>query len=98
MGPVLSARGLTTYYVLFFIELATRAVRIAGITTNPRKAGFFKSLAMSAMSMTVRYPKGRKLVIDRDAKYLGDRRKFIEEQGVEVIPDHTGCWGDKPRP
>ena len=60
-GAVLSARGLTTYYVLFFIELATRAVRIAGITTNPRKAGFFKSLAMSAMSMTVRYPKGRKL-------------------------------------
>jgi putative transposase len=29
--------------------------------------------------------RGRKLLIDRDAKYSGDWRKFIEEQGVEVI-------------
>ena len=28
---------------------------------------------------------GRKLLINRDAKYSGDWRKFIEEQGVEVI-------------
>ena len=28
---------------------------------------------------------GRKLLIDRGAKYSGDCRKFIEEQGVEVI-------------
>ena len=27
-----------TYYVLFFIELPTRMVRIAGITTNPAEA------------------------------------------------------------
>jgi putative transposase len=28
---------------------------------------------------------GKKLLIDRDAKYSGDWREFIEEQGVEVI-------------
>ena len=28
---------------------------------------------------------GRKLLIDRDAKYSGDWRQFIEEQGMEVI-------------
>ena len=28
---------------------------------------------------------GRKLLIDRDAKYSGDWRAFLEEQGVEVI-------------
>ena len=28
--------GLTTYYVLFFIQLSTRTVKIAGITINPR--------------------------------------------------------------
>ena len=27
----------------------------------------------------------RMLLIDRDAKYPGDWRQFIEEQGVEVI-------------
>ena len=30
--------GLVTYYVLFFIEQPTRAVKIAGITTNPAEA------------------------------------------------------------
>jgi hypothetical protein len=28
---------------------------------------------------------GRKLIVDRDAKYSNDWRCFIEEQGVEVI-------------
>jgi putative transposase len=31
-------QGLTTYYVLFVIELSTRLVKIAGITTNPDAA------------------------------------------------------------
>ena len=35
-------RGLVTYYVLFFIELPTRAVRIAGITTSPAEAWSFR--------------------------------------------------------
>jgi hypothetical protein len=30
-----TAHGLITHYVLFAIDLATRAVEIAGVTTNP---------------------------------------------------------------
>src|ERR1700686_1936363 len=32
---VLTLRGLVTYYVLFFIHLASRRVSIAGITDHP---------------------------------------------------------------
>jgi transposase InsO family protein len=34
-AEVWTVTGLRTYYVLFFIELKSRRVRIAGVTTNP---------------------------------------------------------------
>ena len=78
-------RGLMTYYVLFFIELPTRAVRIGGITTNPAEAWMLQ-IARNACDVDDGVlSEGRKLLIDRDAKYSGDWRQFIEEQGVEVI-------------
>jgi hypothetical protein len=32
---VCTIRGLVTHYVLFFIDIASRAVKIAGITPHP---------------------------------------------------------------
>jgi hypothetical protein len=32
---VLTLKGLTTYYVLFFLHLETRRVNLAGFTPNP---------------------------------------------------------------
>ena len=67
-------RGLMTYYVLFFIELPTRAVRIAGITTNPAE-GWMLQIARNACDVDDGVlSEGRKLLIDRDAKYSGDWR------------------------
>jgi transposase InsO family protein len=60
-------------------------VRIAGITTNPTEAWMLQ-LARNACDVEDGVlSSGRKLLIDRDAKYSSDWRSFIEEQGVEVI-------------
>ena len=78
-------RRLMTYYVLFFIELPTRAVRIAGITTSPAK-GWMLQVARNACDVDDGVlSEGRKLLIDQDAKYSGDWRTFVKQQGVEVI-------------
>ena len=74
-----------TYCVLFFIELPTRAVRIGGITTNPAEAWMLQ-IARNAFDVDDGVlPEGTKVLIDRDAKYSGNWRAFLEEQGVEVI-------------
>jgi transposase InsO family protein len=78
-------QGLITYYVLFFIELPTRAVRIAGITTNPSEPWMLQ-LARNACDLEDGVlSNGRTLLIDRNAKYSREWRSFIAEQGVEVI-------------
>ena len=74
-----------TYYVLFFIELPTRAVRIAGITTNPAEAWMLQMARDVCDVDDGVLSEGRKLLIDRDAKYSGDWRAFLKEPGVEII-------------
>ena len=55
-----------TYYVLFFIEVPTRTVRIAGITTNPAEAWMLQ-IARNACDVDEGVlSEGRKLLIDRD--------------------------------
>jgi putative transposase len=77
--------GLVTYYVLFLIELPTRAVRIAGITTNPAE-GWMLQIARNLCDVEDGVlTQGRKLIVDRDTKYSHHWRSFIEEQGAEVI-------------
>ena len=77
--------GLVTYYVLFFLELSARAVKIAGITTNPAE-DWMLQIARNACDVEDGVlTEGRTLLIDRDAKYSHDWRAFLEEEGVEVV-------------
>jgi len=77
--------GLVTYYVLFFIELSTRAVRIAGITTNPAEAWMLQ-IARNLCDVEDGVLRGStKLIIDRDTKYSHDWRVWLNREGVEVI-------------
>jgi putative transposase len=78
-------RGLTTYYVLFFLELSTRVVKIAGITTNPDTAWMLQ-MARNATDVETGLLVGKhKLIIDRDTKYCREFRELLKRFGTEVI-------------
>jgi putative transposase len=78
-------QGLTTYYVLFFIELSTRMVKIAGVSTNPDTAWMLQ-IGRSLLDCEdgVLADK-RKLIIDRDTKYCADFRNLLLNAGCEII-------------
>jgi transposase InsO family protein len=74
-----------TYYVLFVIELATRKVCIAGVTTHPDTSWMLQMArhltdAVDGILVGKRY-----LILDRDAKYCEQFRAFLKREGVEVI-------------
>ena len=77
--------GLTTYYVLFFIQVSTRTVRIAGVTINP-DAVWMLQIARNMTDEEVGMLHGnRKLIIDRDTKYCQDFRQLVEQAGTTII-------------
>jgi transposase len=62
--------GLVTYYVLFFMELLTRRVHIAGITPNP-DGRFILQVARNLTDAFDGFLLGKRyLILDRDGKYL----------------------------
>ena len=75
--------GLKTLYVLFFIELSTRRVRLAGVTEHPDSAWVTqqaRNLAIEERLSGVRF-----LLRDRDAKYCGPFDAVLRGEGVRVI-------------
>ena len=77
--------GLTTYYVLFFIQLSTRTVKIAGVTINP-DAIWMTQIARNLTDAEFDLLRGnQKLIIDRDTKYCNDFRQLIEKAGTTII-------------
>ena len=76
--------GLTTYYVLFFIQLSTRTVKIAGSTVSP-DAVWMLQIARNTGEDVGMWHDNRKLIIDRDTKYCHDFRQLIEEAGTTII-------------
>jgi putative transposase len=63
---------LRGYYVLFFIEHATRRVWLAGCTTNPD--GNWVTQQARSLTFTGLLERTRFLIRDRDSKYSGPLR------------------------
>jgi putative transposase len=71
--------------VLFFIELSSRRVHVAGVTANPSRAWVTQQARNLAMTPQERGRRLRFLIHDRDAKFSAPFDEVFEAEGVEVI-------------
>ena len=74
---------LKTLYVLFFMELSTRKVHLAGVIAHPDScwvAQQARNLAMEDRLAGIQF-----LIRDRDAKYSGPFDEVFRSEGVRVI-------------
>jgi putative transposase len=74
---------LRRYYVLFFIELQTRRVHLAGATTNPD--GRWVVQQARNLSLTAALDDITFLIRDRDSKFTGGFAEVFRTEGVTVI-------------
>jgi transposase InsO family protein len=76
---------LKRFYVLFFIELATRRVHLAGITTNPDGPWATQQARNLLMQLDEEGVRPRFLVRDRDSKFTRDFDEVFRSAGIRVI-------------
>jgi putative transposase len=76
---------LRRYYVLFFIELGSRRVHLAGCTTNP--TGAWVTQQARNLSFTRLFERTRFLIHDRDSKFSASFDEVFRSEAIKVI--HT---------
>ncbi len=72
-------------YVLFFIELGSRRVHLAGCTTNPNGTWTAQQARQLAWSLSERLTPVRFLIHDRDSKFSRTFDEVFRSEGVEII-------------
>ncbi len=68
-AEVWTRSGLVTYYILFFIQVESRKVHLAGLTPNPNAAWMIQMARNVTMAEGEFLAPGQRLLHDRDAKY-----------------------------
>jgi putative transposase len=82
---VCTLRGFVTYYVLFFVDLPTRSVHIAGITRNPDELWMMQT-ARNLTDHCDGFLRGKThLILDRDTKYTKAFCSALEREGVGTV-------------
>jgi transposase InsO family protein len=76
---------LKRFYVLFFIELATRRVRVAGITSNPDGPWVTQQARNLLMQLDDDGGQIRFIIRDRDTKFTRDFDEAFRSEGIRVI-------------
>jgi hypothetical protein len=82
---VLTLKGLTTYYVLFFIYLETRQVKLAGFTPYPDQEWMEQQARNMTMEEWGSLRGCRYLLHDRDAKFCQSFRELIKTGSVNPL-------------
>ena len=85
-AEVWTTAGMVTYYVVFFIHLASRKVHVAGMTPHPDE----RWMAQIARNVTMAdwgcLEPDQYLIHDRDSKYCTAFQRLIDDAGVKRIP------------
>jgi transposase InsO family protein len=85
-AEVWTTAGLVTYYVLFFIHLASRKVHVAGITPQPDERWMVQIARNVTMAEWGFLSPGQYLIHDRDGKYCPTFQQLIDATGVKRVP------------
>ncbi len=92
---------LKRFYILFFMELSTRRVHLAGITTRPDGRWATQQARNLLMKLDDEDVRPRFLVRDRDSKFTRDFDEVFRCEGIRVIKApvrapkaraHAGRW------
>src|SRR5438034_17183 len=75
--------SLPRFYVLFFIELESRRVHLAGCTTNP--TGAWVTQQARNLTFTGVFERVRFLIHDRDSKFAASFDEVFRSEGIKVI-------------
>ena len=82
-AEVLTLRGLVTYYVLFFIDLNTRMVKIAGITQHPNEMWMTQIARNLTMDDEPLFVGKKYLIHDGDTKFCEQYRRILRDAGIK---------------
>jgi len=77
--------SLQRLYVLFFIELGSRRVHLAGCTANPTGAWITQQARQLTWTITERPTRPRFLIRDRNSKFTRDFDAIFASEGIEII-------------
>jgi putative transposase len=83
---VWTACGLVTYYILFFLHLASRKVHVAGITPHPNAQWMMQIARNVTMADWGFLSSGQYLIHDRDSKDCPAFQRIIDATGVTRVP------------
>jgi transposase InsO family protein len=85
-AEVWTIAGFVTYYVLFFIHLASRKVHVAGVTPHPDARWMVQVARNVTMAEWGFLSRGQYLIHDRDGKYCPAFQRIIDDAGVTRVP------------
>jgi transposase InsO family protein len=81
----------TRLYVLFFIELGSRRVHLAGVTAHPKGGWVAQQARQFAWSLPDLPSPARFLIRDRDSKFSGAFDEIFRSQDIEIITTPIGA-------